>query len=292
MTSDDVWDRYNGVRVLARFKSPENAAALAAVLNDPLLADYRDARYPLAEPYLAPGKWHSSVYPFRKVAYEALRGWGTGVPQTWVVREPKYRTTWLPPWIVPVAAGAALLLLALAAVAVWPAPRRGRRLSIVCGVLLAACAALGLRGRWRIDDVSFTAGGSRYEVAVLGGEVRLLRIDTFADPAPPSFTTVVRTPKTQGDWALTPVPPIPSRVARHAGFSWGTMTLGVAGTTSPVRFATLPLSHACVVLACPLVFLLGGALRRRYRHAAGRCPACGYDLRASPAGCPECGRGR
>ena len=29
--------------------------------------------------------------------------------------------------------------------------------------------------------------------------------------------------------------------------------------------------------------------RRRRRAAGGRCPACGYDLRATPGRCPECG---
>jgi hypothetical protein len=43
----------------------------------------------------------------------------------------------------------------------------------------------------------------------------------------------------------------------------------------------------------PIALLTGLALRARWsagqRSRAGLCPACGYDLRATPDRCPECG---
>jgi hypothetical protein len=83
--------------------------------------------------------------------------------------------------------------------------------------------------------------------------------------------------------------------AGAAGFRCATgiysYTAPAQGPLVPNRFALLavplwlPLAAACVLPAAWLARL--GVSRRR--RAAGRCAACGYDLRATPQRCPECG---
>ena len=57
----------------------------------------------------------------------------------------------------------------------------------------------------------------------------------------------------------------------------------LVGVTVPHWFAVM-LATAPGISLPSLLYL-----RRRYRLRGGLCPSCGYDLRATPGRCPECG---
>lgn len=52
-------------------------------------------------------------------------------------------------------------------------------------------------------------------------------------------------------------------------------------------------SWACLLISMVIIVcdvaVLGTTNRRLRRQLDGRCLKCGYDLRESPASCPECG---
>ena len=68
-----------------------------------------------------------------------------------------------------------------------------------------------------------------------------------------------------------------------SGWTWGT-----AGGV-PYAVIVIPLAYPAVLLALPPLLWLLGRLRRRRRARSGLCIACGYDCRATPDRCPECG---
>jgi hypothetical protein len=55
------------------------------------------------------------------------------------------------------------------------------------------------------------------------------------------------------------------------------------------RILTFPLWFASAVLAAPLALAIR-LIKRKRAAKSGRCLSCGYDLRATPDRCPECGR--
>jgi hypothetical protein len=88
-----------------------------------------------------------------------------------------------------------------------------------------------------------------------------------------------------------------TQMARYGHGRWGfgvlhQAGLPVQGETEEVWAVMAPhWSLAALSGVLPALGLLRWVRRRRkvMREKAGRCPACGYDLRATPERCPECG---
>ena len=84
------------------------------------------------------------------------------------------------------------------------------------------------------------------------------------------------------------------RVVELMGFSWWRWRL-MTGSENHSEFqgyeygVELPYWFVCACSALLPLRWFGRSRRRRRRAARELCRSCGYDLRASPARCPECG---
>ena len=161
----------------------------------------------------------------------------------------------------------------------------------LCGVVAAvwvyalavAPAGGGYRG-WIVGEEA--ADGSHWIVGV-SGTGRLMASHQFPLPQRYQGMVVEGTGRARPEWRLLP------------GVGRVLHDVSVRRTDGTVvRHTTARVTHAH--LAWPL--LLGAALpaglwARRWlgkrralaRSGQGRCAACGYDLRATPEQCPECG---
>ena len=90
-------------------------------------------------------------------------------------------------------------------------------------------------------------------------------------------------------------PPGENPYLHWLGFSWksGREVKRVPGERGSFALnytlVDVPCWLPALLLSAPLLHRAKIRLRRGAAKQAGRCPACGYDLRASPDRCPECG---
>jgi hypothetical protein len=98
------------------------------------------------------------------------------------------------------------------------------------------------------------------------------------------------------DWIMDQPPGVAAREGIETNWGWR------VGIASHLDARILPWRPRCIGFVVNMLFyavilwlLLGGPfiLRRHIRLKRGRCPKCGYDLRAElEGGCPECGWNR
>ena len=142
-------------------------------------------------------------------------------------------------------------------------------------LLCVAVCGLWVRSYWHSDAVVAYGATKTHGVLSRRGVVYLVRepAAVWVGVVPVTWERVSR-PASAGA-------PMPPEASRFLGFGYA----GVQGS----QIAGAPWWSVFLLTVCPSLLLLR-ATRRAFRdRAAGLCPACGYDLRATPERCPECG---
>ena len=157
-------------------------------------------------------------------------------------------------------------------------------LSIVVGAFVARNIYLDLSPTFK-DYNGSTA------IVIDGGRVLFTRqYKSFqTDPAPIVIEwTAKRLDKTTASLRAFDAP----RWLQAIGIDWRWQTTATAGALAYVqreRHVSVPF-WLLIVLTATAGWLLGrGNWLVRRRVISGQCPACGYDVRATPNHCPECG---
>jgi hypothetical protein len=98
---------------------------------------------------------------------------------------------------------------------------------------------------------------------------------------------------TAGNPRLQKMDPTSQAAKRMGGFGYWQLAFSAETYSRPVRWNYLIAPYWALAAAMALPPFAWLWRRARNRRVAllrvGRCPTCGYDLRATPGRCPECG---
>jgi hypothetical protein len=245
---------------------------------------------------LQSGKYYVRHYPIREQAWYILQQRHVQVRRP-VITEPEDLYGPLP------RSKLALVLFVTAVLFVGirvGLSRPGRPWALrISGAFATACvlasvllAALGVRSFWFGDQLVFdTRTGQRIEICSAGGRLQLTKVNDFGRATPFAYISFPRGTPLDQIWRNDDRDP-------DAGFS----LLGFSYARGEIewlwrrdlyyKWRAFAVPHWAACLAPLPLMLLHLAARRligRRMRKLRRCIACGYDLRATPDRCPECG---
>jgi hypothetical protein len=146
-------------------------------------------------------------------------------------------------------------------------------------ILLLATVALWVRGYFKYEVIGFRGHGKQAWIESSSGSFATFAVSS-SEPLYEDLGWY---------WRVAGVPePIPEPIQ----LSWSRFGFGVVSKrlgTRHVRAAFTPSWSVAVVTAVLPVVRVICRWDRKRRPKPGHCPACGYDLRATPERCPECG---
>ena len=162
----------------------------------------------------------------------------------------------------------------------------------VCLLLAATSAVFWLRSYWWRDSwgYDFAKPYAFTTFASFPGEVCFIRTDEWA-PAPTTMGGERRWQwRTEAYSSNHPLRAPKAYPIFPLQFAFGPMHSPFAA--KPGFYAASPFWALILLFAAAAAIPVVGPLRRRRRLRRGLCETCGYDLRASPERCPECGTPR
>jgi hypothetical protein len=184
-------------------------------------------------------------------------------------------------------------------------PAAVRNLSIASAAAWLVTAALWAWTCWVDCAIGYEGQDNGFWIESFGGQVAIYECSPPVR-SPAGLRSLAFSHASSRLFRATPLPRefLFCSAWRHLGFAAGRgqyrrgsrISLRVVGMRIAkmppisVNYILVPYWLPCLATAVLPATWLQRRWRRRNRFGPGFCPSCGYDLRATPHRCPECGR--